>query len=98
MALVYYCIIIVSCLKVSYFKGLAGSDYVAFSSAETFTSGSNNGATKCVAVTILDDIALEGNQNFTLALTTADLNVLIETSALTISIVDEDSKLNPSSN
>ena len=71
--------------------GLAGLDYIALSLAETFTSGSNSGATKCVNITINDDEVLEGNQTFFLTLTATDSSVIIGTSATVITIIDIDS-------
>ena len=49
-----------------------------------------NGATKCVNITILEDNALEGNQTFTIALTTIDSGIIIGRAATTIIIMDND--------
>lgn len=72
--------------------GMNGLDYINIYSAETFTSGSMNGATRCVDTIILDDNALEGNQNFTLTLTTVDSSVILGTAVTAIKIVDNDSQ------
>lgn len=58
---------------------------------QTFTSGSINGATRCANISILDDNALEVNENFTLTLSTEDSNIKIGTSVTTITIIDNDS-------
>ncbi len=41
-------------------------------------------------ISILDDDALEGNQTFTLTLTTADLEVILGNQTTVITILDDD--------
>ena len=74
------------------FTAFSGSDYVHFFSAETFTRGSSNGATRCVVINIVDDAALEKNQTFYLALTTATSGVLQQKNTTVITIIDKDGK------
>ena len=80
-------------MNTDFFKiALDGSDYNSVSSTEIFTSGSTDGATRCVNITIIDDGALEGNQTFTVVETTRDVDVVIGTNITTIKIVDNDSE------
>ena len=58
---------------------MAGSDYTSVSSVQTFTSGSNNGSTRCIDIRITDDNAFEGNESFRITLSTADSNVVLGT-------------------
>ena len=60
-------------------------------STQTFTSGSSDGATKCVEVVLVDDSTFEGNESFTVTLTTANINVLLRTAVTTISLLDDES-------
>ncbi len=68
-----------------------GYDYVNMSPDEIFTSGSIDNATRCVNISILDDDSLEGDQTFTLTLTSVDfIDVMLGTDMTTITIVDND--------
>jgi hypothetical protein len=67
-----------------------GSDYTGDSFNTTFTSGSMYGATRCVNITILEDGALEGDQTFTVMLTTSDPNVVIGINMTVVTIMDND--------
>ena len=58
----------------------------------TFTPGSSENDTRCVNVTIMDDNALEGNQTFSVILSTSNPNVMLRTNVTTITIIDNDSK------
>ena len=73
--------------------GLGSFDYNAVSSNKTFTSGSINGAMKCVNITILDDNTLEGNQTFTVTYMTADSSIRLGANMTVITIMDDDSLL-----
>ena len=53
-----------------------------------FTSGSTDRTTRCVDITIIDDGAFEGDQTFTVALSTADLDVMLRNSMIAITITD----------
>ena len=70
--------------------GVDGLDYSTVSSLELIKSGSRNGASACVDVTILDDAVLEESQNFALAMTTEHSFVKLGTNVTTISIIDND--------
>ena len=69
------------------------SDYTPLSSVETFVAGSTDNATRCVNITILDDAALEGDQTFTLTLSTSDPDVVLGNNVTLITIEDNDSVL-----
>jgi hypothetical protein len=71
---------------------MAGEDYVSSSEVETFTSGSPNGSTRCVGISILDDDVLEGEQTFVLTLTTSDPDVMIRNNVTTITIIDNEGR------
>ena len=65
-------------------------DYISNSTNQTFPSGSSDGATGCLNIAILEDEALEGNQTFTVMVTTSDPNVKIEVDTAVVTIVDND--------
>lgn len=69
---------------------IAGSDYTNFSSTQIFTSGSANGTSKCVDITIIDDFALEEDQTFIVTLTTLEPHVILVVNETTITITDND--------
>jgi hypothetical protein len=71
---------------------MAGEDYISIFEFENFTSGSPDGATKCVDIRILDDDALEGEQTFTLTLTTSDPDVMLGNNVTTITIIDNEGR------
>lgn len=59
-----------------------------------FPSGSSNGSTSCLAVSIVNDDLREEIENISLTLNTMDEQVLLSsTSTTSIVIVDNDSKL-----
>ena len=70
---------------------LADSDYNSISSSMVFPAGSTDNATRCVGITVIDDSALEGDQTFTVTLTTSDPGVILGTNIATITIIDNDS-------
>ena len=69
--------------------GLAGIDFVGLSSTEVFLSGSSNGDTRCVNITIIDDNILEEEKIFTLILNTDDQSVILGEPEAVITIVDQ---------
>ncbi len=69
---------------------IAGSDYTNSSSGEYFAFGSTTNDVRCVGITILNDDALEGNQTFTVTLTTSDPDVMLGTDKTIITIRDND--------
>jgi hypothetical protein len=71
---------------------MAGKDYTSISEVEIFTSGSPDGASRCVDIPILDDGALEGEQTFTLTLTTSDPDVMLGNNVTTITIIDNEGR------
>ena len=78
-----------------FFSAMAGSDYISVVSARVFPSGSTDGATECVNITILDDTEFEGlliadRETFHGGISTSDPNVLIEANATEIFIQDND--------
>ena len=56
----------------------------------TFTSGSMDNVTRCVDISIIDDNALEGEETFTVALTTFEHNVVLGNDLLIVTIIDND--------
>ena len=66
------------------------SDYTSISSDIVFLSGSTNSTPECVNINITDDAALEGNQTFTVTLTTSDPDVLLGNDMTVITIEDND--------
>lgn len=71
-------------------KGLAGFDYIPIMYTETFTSGFENETMRCVNITILEDGALEVDENFTIFFSTD--SIMSDTVITTIVILDNDSK------
>ena len=69
---------------------MLGTDYTSVSSDEVFPSGSTDGAMKCVNITILDDITVEGNHSFTVTLTTSDPDVMLGNNVTIITITEND--------
>ena len=69
---------------------MGGADYMSVSSDQIFAIGSTNGSIRCVAISILDDGALEGNQTFAVTLTSSESNVMLGISVVTITITDND--------
>ena len=60
----------------------------------TFVTTSPSGAIACMAIPILDDTALEGDHDFSISLTTSNLDdhVQLSTDSVTAVIKDTDSK------
>jgi hypothetical protein len=54
-----------------------------------FPTGASNGAMQCVSVTITDDSAVEGDETFTVSLTTSS-PVALGNAMTTITIMDTD--------
>ena len=72
---------------------LSSFDYISVSSAEVFTAGSTDNTTRCVDITIIDNNVLEGDKTFTVALTTADPDVMLLSAGETVvTITDNDGK------
>ena len=71
----------------------AGSDFDHIRMVLTFTSGASDGDTECLNSTILDDDALEADQNFSVILTEQDDDVETVTIMTIVTITDNDSKL-----
>ena len=63
-------------------------NYITVFTTEVFASGSIDNATKCVDITIIDDGAFEGDQTFTVALATADPDVMLKNNMTAITITD----------
>jgi hypothetical protein len=74
---------------------MAGVDYTSISEVKTFSSGSPDSAARCVNIPILDDGALEGNETFTLTLTTSDPDVMLGNNVTTITIIDNEGRKVP---
>ncbi len=71
---------------------MSSSDIISNSSNEVFASASTNSDVQCVDFSILEDSALEGNQTFTVTLTTSDPDVMLGNGMTAITIIDNDSQ------
>ena len=69
----------------------APDDYSALQNLLTFTPGVNVSCT--TVVPIIDDAVLENSENFSVMLSTTDLDVSLEPSSASVTIVDNDSKI-----
>ena len=79
------------CLSILVYNlATAQSDYTSVSSNRVFTSGSTDNDTRCVNITVEDDEALEGDETFTVTLTTSHPNVIIGQVMTTVTIMDND--------
>ena len=67
------------------------TDYSSVLSFIVFTLGSTDLTTKCVDIALVNDDALEGNQTFTVMLSTSDPDVIIRRNTTIITITDNDS-------
>ena len=68
---------------------IAGSDYVSVSMDVVFPVGTSNGGMQCIDVTIIDDSEMEGDETFTVTLTTSS-PVTLGNAVTTITITDID--------
>ena len=55
-----------------------------------FVTGSTDSSMECVNITILDDDAFEGDQTFTVSISTSDLSVMFGTNTMSVTITDND--------
>ena len=69
----------------------APGDYTAVGEDLIFTAANVVGSTVCTNVTIIDDEVLEGDQSFSLSLSSTD-PVMFGTDEATVTIVDNDSE------
>ena len=69
----------------------APGDYTAVDQELTFTAADMVGSAMCINVTIIDDTVLEGDESFTLSLSSAD-PVLFGTNQASVVIIDNDGK------
>ena len=69
----------------------APNDYSAQQNLLTFTSGVNVSCT--TVVPIIDDAVLEDNQTFSVVLSTADPDALLDPASATVAIVDNDGEI-----
>ena len=67
-------------------------DYTSVNSDRMFVTGSADGATECVNISIIDDNALEATQTFSVILSTMDPAdaVMIAVNITYITIIDND--------
>ena len=73
----------------------AGTDYEAPSQQLlTFPAGTSTGVMSCVDVSITDDSAVEGDETFTVSLTSSSPIVTLGNDQVTITITDNDRKEN----
>ena len=69
---------------------IAGSDYLSVSTDVVFSAGTSNGGMQCINVTIIDDSEIEGDETFTVTLTTSSPAVTLGNAVTTITITDND--------
>ncbi len=72
-----------------------GEDYGAVTESRVFESGSTNGDTVCVPVSIIDNLAFEKRQSFYIifAIEFGAINVVIHLAHARVYIIDNDRKL-----
>ena len=70
-------------------------DFVDITSVQwVFTAGSQAGDTQCVEIVIIDDRCVEGDEYFSVSLTTSDEDVKFHINYASVRILDDDSKYN----
>ena len=67
---------------------MESSDFSFLSTNLTFLRGSADSTLECVSISITDDALLEGNQTFTVTLSTSDPDVLLGNNVTVITIKD----------
>lgn len=77
-----------------FFNFAAGSDYVAVTEVLTFPEGSIEGARSCLNISILDDMAFEKTEYFTVDIGNTPGNVQVHIASTSVHIMDDDSKWN----
>ena len=75
-----------------FIPALANFDYTHILSNLSFNSGSINGSTECLIISVIDDSALEGEQTFFVMLNSSDSDVILGRSTTTVIITDNDGK------
>ena len=68
---------------------IAGEDYRGLSSVVTLPAGNNY---HIVEIPFLDDVIYEGDEHFLVEVSSTDVNVFISTSAMNVTIKENDSK------
>jgi hypothetical protein len=71
-------------------NAVAGGDYAAASGVITFAAGTRSGATFPITLTVIDDVAVEGDETFTIALVDARGAGLGGMRVTTVTIADDD--------
>ena len=61
-------------------------DYIPLSSSLTFNASSDM---ECVDVMIVDDTVVEGEESFTVSLTTSDPDVMVENGTVVVVIMED---------
>ena len=70
---------------------VAGSDYIEVSMTLTFPAGSTDGdMIQCIDVSIEDDTVLEGEETFTVTLTTPETYMMLGNDQTEVTISDND--------
>ena len=77
-------------MQLSSVSALNGTDYSSASMDITFPEGSMDGDTRCINVSITDDMALEGDETFTVTLTVSSGDIIKENNMTTIIIIDNE--------
>ena len=67
-------------------------DFLPRSRSYTFPTGSVDGATQCFTITLVDDLLLEGDENFSVDLTVNTAGVIEGNTITTVIIIDDEGK------
>ena len=71
-------------------SAMANADFLPGELTLSFAEGSIDGAVQCVNISIIDDLALEGNETFAASLTVTSDVVTLGNSHTLITITDDD--------
>ena len=76
--------------KITYSIAGHGHDYVSVMSNQTFITGSSDGYTRCINISIIDDHVLEDIETFSLRLFNTDPDIVLGDDVALITIIDND--------
>ena len=71
-------------------SAMTDADYTTASVDITFPEGSMDGDTRCINISVTDDMALEGDETFTVTLTVSSGDIIEENNMTTITIIDNE--------
>ena len=91
----FLCLILmyaISSLVTNSGTAIAGADFTSHSTQLTFSPG--NAGPKLVQIPLIDNNRVEGDEQFSVLLSTTDSDVNIVNSPATVTIIDDDGRLN----